>query len=367
MTFWSLSMKVGTRWKRAPHVTFTALKASCLDCSSACFPATTTVFVSSFLQDSFGQHHVVEVLTEEVEEGRSASSLCPSSDSITFSLSTLRTHSRKLLKRREENAYLVCHFQFGVIGRAGGHRMERYSSAVQWGGKEEASVSSFLGRIICWGIFFPRLKVTSIVLQKMLLRYYMFEGLRFIWLDTKGAFCRVRYWNRETRNLWDLTEYWATVYLDWDCFNFWMDKKSTIFCSTFWLITMLKPSISVCSVLNEDWTCKDLYGFQKGLSHLKQSLRLARIHEWRNKLILNLRGCCWVIGDVNAFRRRVYGPNLIDVPVKPYMKLLFEEVRRTSLSVFFMMALSVKILLEIWMNYQIEPTPYFCFSLYLLL
>ncbi|KAG7226888.1 hypothetical protein INR49_022183 [Caranx melampygus] len=78
--------------------------------------------------------------------------------------------------------------------------------------------------------------------EKTQLRYYLFEGLRYVWLDRKGAFCRV-------------------------------------------------------SVLNEDWTCKDLYGFQKGLSHFEQSLR-----------------------------RRIYGPNLIDVPVKPYIKLLFEEV-----------------------------------------
>uniref|UniRef100_A0A8C4NML1 ATPase cation transporting 13A2 n=1 Tax=Dicentrarchus labrax TaxID=13489 RepID=A0A8C4NML1_DICLA len=33
-----------------------------------------------------------------------------------------------------------------------------------------------------------------------------------------------------------------------------------------------------------------------------------------------------VFHDFNSFRKRVYGPNLIDVPVKPYMKLLFEEV-----------------------------------------
>ncbi|XP_067382769.1 cation-transporting ATPase 13A2 isoform X6 [Channa argus] len=78
--------------------------------------------------------------------------------------------------------------------------------------------------------------------KKTLLRYYLFEGIRYFWLDTKGAFCRV-------------------------------------------------------SVLNEDWTCKDLYGFQKGLSHREQSMR-----------------------------SRIYGPNLIDVPVKSYMKLLFEEV-----------------------------------------
>ncbi|XP_068454517.1 polyamine-transporting ATPase 13A2 isoform X2 [Clinocottus analis] len=78
--------------------------------------------------------------------------------------------------------------------------------------------------------------------EKTLLRYYLFEGLRYIWLPRKGAFCRV-------------------------------------------------------SVLNENWTCKDLHDFQKGLSPLEQSVR-----------------------------RCMYGPNLIDVPVKPYMKLLFEEV-----------------------------------------
>ncbi|XP_069550131.1 polyamine-transporting ATPase 13A2 isoform X2 [Brachyistius frenatus] len=78
--------------------------------------------------------------------------------------------------------------------------------------------------------------------EKTLLCYYLFEGLRYVWLDRKGAFCRV-------------------------------------------------------SVLNEDWTCKDIYGFQKGLSPVEQSSR-----------------------------RRMYGANLIDVPVKPYTKLLFEEV-----------------------------------------
>ncbi|XP_015243066.1 PREDICTED: probable cation-transporting ATPase 13A2 isoform X1 [Cyprinodon variegatus] len=78
--------------------------------------------------------------------------------------------------------------------------------------------------------------------EKTLLRYYLFEGLRYIWLDRKGAFCRV-------------------------------------------------------SVLCEDWTCKDLYGFQKGLSPQDQSLR-----------------------------RCMFGANIIDVPVKSYMRLLFEEV-----------------------------------------
>ncbi|XP_077941289.1 polyamine-transporting ATPase 13A2 isoform X1 [Gasterosteus aculeatus] len=78
--------------------------------------------------------------------------------------------------------------------------------------------------------------------EKTLLRYYLFEGLRYIWLARKGSFCRA-------------------------------------------------------SVLNENWTRKDLHSFQKGLSPLEQSLR-----------------------------KRMYGPNLIDVPVKPYVQMLFEEV-----------------------------------------
>ncbi|XP_054464832.1 cation-transporting ATPase 13A2 [Anoplopoma fimbria] len=121
------------------------------------------------IRDSFGRHHVVEVLTEEMEDG-----------------------SVELLAELEDN---------------------EWRDTVQLH-KDE----------------------------KTLLRYYLFEGLRYIWLARKGAFCRV-------------------------------------------------------SVLNEDWTRKDLYDFKRGLSHLEQSLR-----------------------------RRMYGPNLIDVPVKPYIQLLFEEV-----------------------------------------
>ncbi|XP_072222711.1 polyamine-transporting ATPase 13A2 isoform X1 [Leuresthes tenuis] len=121
------------------------------------------------LRDTFGQQHVVEVLTEEVEEG------C---------LEVLG----QLEQAEWRDTVLLC--------------------------KEE----------------------------KTLLRFYVFEGMRYIWLDRKGAFCRV-------------------------------------------------------SVLNEDWTCKDLYGFQKGLSPLEQSLR-----------------------------RQIFGANLIDVPVKSYMRMLFEEV-----------------------------------------
>ncbi|KAM6976472.1 polyamine-transporting ATPase 13A2 [Aplochiton taeniatus] len=78
--------------------------------------------------------------------------------------------------------------------------------------------------------------------EKPLLRYYVFEGLRYVWTAKKGAFCRV-------------------------------------------------------SVLNEDWTCADLYRFKDGLSCLEQSSR-----------------------------RKIYGTNLIDVPVKSYLQLIVEEV-----------------------------------------
>ncbi|XP_028265066.1 polyamine-transporting ATPase 13A2 isoform X2 [Parambassis ranga] len=121
------------------------------------------------LRDSFGQQHVVQVLTEEVEEG-----------------------SLEVLGQLEEG---------------------------EW-----------------------RDTVQLYKAEKTLLRYYLFEGLRYIWLDRKGAFCSV-------------------------------------------------------SVLNEDWTCKDLHGFQTGLSPMEQSSR-----------------------------RQIYGTNIIDVPVKSYFKLLLEEV-----------------------------------------
>lgn len=95
--------------------------------------------------------------------------------------------------------------------------------------------------------------------QKTVLRYYLLQGLRYVWLDRKGSFVRV-------------------------------------------------------SILNEDWTCKDLHGFKQGLSPQEQS-----------------------------FRRQVFGSNLIDVPVKSYIQLLFEEV----LNPFYIFQLASLIL---WMS-----------------
>ncbi|XP_051981037.1 cation-transporting ATPase 13A2 isoform X1 [Xyrauchen texanus] len=78
--------------------------------------------------------------------------------------------------------------------------------------------------------------------KKTLLRYYMFEGIRYIWMAKKGAFCKA-------------------------------------------------------SILNEGWTCSDLHGLQQGLSRADQSSR-----------------------------KQIFGANIIDVPVKSYLQLLFEEV-----------------------------------------
>ncbi|XP_068601873.1 polyamine-transporting ATPase 13A2 [Brachionichthys hirsutus] len=95
--------------------------------------------------------------------------------------------------------------------------------------------------------------------EKTLLQYYVFEGLRYIWLDQKEAFCLV-------------------------------------------------------SVLSEDWTCLDVHGYQKGMNVQEQSSR-----------------------------RHIYGPNVIDVPVKSCVKLLVEEV----LNPFYVFqALSILL----WMN-----------------
>uniref|UniRef100_A0A671PY13 Probable cation-transporting ATPase 13A2 n=1 Tax=Sinocyclocheilus anshuiensis TaxID=1608454 RepID=A0A671PY13_9TELE len=78
--------------------------------------------------------------------------------------------------------------------------------------------------------------------KKTQLTYYVFEGMRYIWIARKGAFCKA-------------------------------------------------------SILNEGWTCADLHDQQQGLSKADQSTR-----------------------------KQIFGANVIDVPVKSYLQLLFEEV-----------------------------------------
>uniref|UniRef100_A0A8D2MIX5 Cation-transporting P-type ATPase N-terminal domain-containing protein n=1 Tax=Zonotrichia albicollis TaxID=44394 RepID=A0A8D2MIX5_ZONAL len=78
--------------------------------------------------------------------------------------------------------------------------------------------------------------------QKNLLRYYLFQGMRYVWLERRQAFCRV-------------------------------------------------------SVLDEGWSCAELHLCQAGLDQQE-----------------------------HGARRKIYGPNLIEVPVKSYARLLVEEV-----------------------------------------
>ncbi|NWZ51892.1 AT132 ATPase, partial [Haliaeetus albicilla] len=78
--------------------------------------------------------------------------------------------------------------------------------------------------------------------EENILRYYLFEGMRYIWIERRQAYCKV-------------------------------------------------------SVLDEGWTCTDLHLSQAGLDQQ----------------------------DHNT-RRKIYGPNLIEVPVKSYARLLVEEV-----------------------------------------
>ncbi|KAM9116106.1 polyamine-transporting ATPase 13A2 isoform 1-T1 [Pangshura tecta] len=78
--------------------------------------------------------------------------------------------------------------------------------------------------------------------EKNVLRYYLFEGSRYVWIERRQAFCKV-------------------------------------------------------SVLDDGWTCADIHLSRSGLSQQDHSTR-----------------------------RKVYGPNLIDVPVKSYLRLLVDEV-----------------------------------------
>uniref|UniRef100_A0A8C8RUH2 Polyamine-transporting ATPase 13A2 n=1 Tax=Pelusios castaneus TaxID=367368 RepID=A0A8C8RUH2_9SAUR len=77
--------------------------------------------------------------------------------------------------------------------------------------------------------------------EKNVLRYYLFEGSRYIWIERRQAYCKV-------------------------------------------------------SALDEGWTCTDIHLSRSGLS------------------------------QQDCSTRKIYGPNLIDVPVKSYLQLLVDEV-----------------------------------------
>lgn len=76
--------------------------------------------------------------------------------------------------------------------------MERYCSAVP--GEGEGGANCLFLQMNVLRDLLSQTESDLNVFQKTLLRYYLFEGLRYIWLDRKGAFCRVRYRNRKPRN-----------------------------------------------------------------------------------------------------------------------------------------------------------------------
>lgn len=217
------------------------------------------------------------------------------------------------------------------------------------------------------------LTVTSIMLQKTLLRFYLFEGLRYVWLDRKGAFCRVRYWKRKTRSLQDFTEYWAArfilyIWTETAFKQYWfllilslkkiqntikhgLLKYVEIVLFITWIClyhlfnSLFVPSLSVVSSMRTG-PARTCMASKKALVTWSRAWgRRGSITEvcW----LFNLRGQHWVIHDMNSFRRRIYGPNLIYVPVKSYMKLLFEEVRWKSWSVIL---LQIDFFMILWLE-----------------
>lgn len=67
--------------------------------------------------------------------------------------------------------------------------MERYSSSAQKRGTNRKKV---LQIYVQTDLSVESLNCILLFFQKTLLRYYLFEGLRYVWLDRKGSFCRVR-------------------------------------------------------------------------------------------------------------------------------------------------------------------------------
>lgn len=122
-------------------------------------------------QDRFGQKHVVEVLKEELEEGRSAS----------------LHSSAHFLEGKEKSCWHIFFFlQLGFSRRTGRLWMERHHSAVQrWGQKELKLFAFYQTKNAEWNSW--------LLLQKTMLHYYLFEGMRYVWLVKRGTFCRVRY------------------------------------------------------------------------------------------------------------------------------------------------------------------------------
>ncbi|KAL2296690.1 hypothetical protein Nmel_016026, partial [Mimus melanotis] len=136
--------------------------------------------------------------------------------------------------------------------------------------------------------------------EKSILRYYLFQGMRYVWLEQRQAFCRVSCGLQRDQGTWPgdtageggpgtghcpFLKGWV-VPSPWPC--------SVLFPLA---LTCLPCSPLLHSVLDEGWTCAELHLGRAGLHQQEHSTR-----------------------------RKIYGPNLIEVPVKSYARLLVEEV-----------------------------------------
>ncbi|KAJ6656844.1 hypothetical protein lerEdw1_003175 [Lerista edwardsae] len=88
----------------------------------------------------------------------------------------------------------------------------------------------------------PLRQADWVVIRKTAIRYFRFEGLRYVWIEKRQSYC-------------------------------------------------------LASVLDENQTCSDIH-----------------------------RSCCGLSPQEQSARKKVYGPNQIDVPVKSYLRLLVDEV-----------------------------------------
>ncbi|MBN3324731.1 AT132 ATPase, partial [Atractosteus spatula] len=155
--------------------------------------------------------------------------------------------------------------------------------------------------------------------EKPVLRYYIFEGLRYVWLARKGAFCRpinFRFYSDSMKFLLflgllgnraaQLTAATLEGRVEQSSGLRPCDRSRPVLlmydsnkCSdgTVQVLSSPLPSLSLSPVLDKGLTCSELQRRRRGLSREEQRAR-----------------------------RKVYGQNLIDVPVKSYLRLLLEEV-----------------------------------------
>lgn len=109
------------------------------------------------------------------------------------------------------------------------------------------------------------------------------------------------------------------------------------------------PLSTLISLLDHGRTCADIHCSSSGLSLQDQALRYLLSRPWAPILVslLTRLSCRWFLletvvflmgggvsgplGQLSGFpsyRKTIYGPNVIGIPVKSYLQLLVDEVKR---------------------------------------